>query len=425
MFGKTLATLIAISILLLVAISHIEELRSAFPHHFANRDPSGLSNEVLRIPTGEPDPSVRTTRPIDEVASFDDDLSPESEPGKDLEDELAELPPEERLDPLSDNLTGLLGGFPGGPANNPSGFQGGSTVIERLAFYLPFHAFPDWWGIYIFPEGIQKVRAELSGLFRSYGISPSAQVKVAKRLLYHHEFYHHATESFATRLEAVTSQPCYLKGFSPLYRSTFGTAKCLEETCANSYAREKTISKASSLGITKKQYSDAINAWFRGQPPGYEQAHRTNGSWGEKVRAEFYETCVNACLPMLGAATRSLPPTASAAAWSAAGYFDRGIGDVRARIFYLIPKNSPFHKRLPADVRTCMKVQNFKQKLHKLRIGKFWKQGGCHERWLPFSGKGKPVPIPRHNGVDIPKGTMRSILRQLGCNMSIDEFLAA
>jgi hypothetical protein len=411
-----------------MAVSHIEKLRCSFPQHFVNQDPQDLEDSAIRIPTHEPDPARRDRVPADEAVLLPDDFREEDEgpdPAQQLEDLLAELPCDEPLEPISENVVGILGGYPGGPTNNPSGSSTGSTIIERLAFYLPFHAFPDWWGIYIFPEGIQKVRAELTGLFRSYGISPRDQVRVAKRLLYHHEFYHHAAESFATRIEAVTNMPCYLKGFSPLYKATFATRRCLEETCANSYAREKTIAKTISPKLSKSDFRAAIDCWFRGQPPGYAQADGTGGSWSTSVRVAFYEECINACLPLLGAPPRTLPSSASVAAWSAAGYFDRGIGDVRSRICYLIPKNSPFHRRLPADVRACMKVRNFKQKLQDLRIARFWKQGSCHERWLPFSGGGAPVPIPRHNGVDIPKGTMRSILRQLGCEMSIEQFLRA
>ena len=405
-----------------MATSHIDDLRSSFPSHFVDRDPVALSDELLRIPTEEPDQKTSQRRG-DELDDDEPIFTREEkieEREDSVEDALAQMPPDKGWEPVNDNLVGVFGGHPGGLTGDSSG---PSSVFERLAFYLPFHMFPDWWGIYIFPEGIQRVRCELADVFLDHGIPPREQVRVAKRLLYHHEFYHHATESFATRLEAILNQPCYLNGFSPLYKATFGTAGCLEETCANSYAREKTIAKSVSPSIPKGQLRDAIDLWFRGAPPGYAEAEGSGSVWSKDLRASFYEKCLNSCLPLAGVPARSLG-SAGVSAWSAAGYFDRGIGDVRSRIFYIIPKGSPFHSRLPADVRTCIKGRSFKQKLQTLNIARFQKQGGSHELWVPSSG-GRPVPIPRHDGVDIPKGTMRGILRQLGARMSIEQFLAA
>lgn len=220
------------------------------------------------------------------------------------------------------------------------------------------------------------MRAELAHFFHKHGILAGEQVRIAKRLLYYHEFYHHATESFATRLEAILNHPCYLDGFSPLYNATFGTRACLEETCANSYAREKTIAQTTTPPVSKGGFRDAIDDWFRGAPPGYAEAAGSGWGWKKDLRSEFYEACLNTCLPLLGAPARSLGGAASLAAWSATGFFDRGIGDVRSRIFYIMPKNSPFHARLPADVRTCMKGRSFKRKLRALNIARFHKQGG-------------------------------------------------
>jgi hypothetical protein len=407
-----------------MAIDHITELRREFPGHFKDRDLEIPDDDILRIPTLEPDPRQRSNQ-IEghEEESAEDILG--DDPATLLEDWLAEQEPEVLLEPMPGKWTDAFGGHPGGLTNDqvhPG--SGRSTIIERLAFYLPFHAYKDWWGIYIFPEGILRIRQELASFFMQHQIVPREQVNISKRILYHHEYYHHAVESFATRLEALFGQSCYLNGFSPLYKRTFGTRHCFEETCANSYAREKTIEKSKSPSLPKDVLRSNIDNWFRGAPPGYAEANGTGTVWSKDVRTEFFESCLNACLPLLGVSPRSIGPYARSAAWLAAGHFDRGIGDVRTRICYVIPKGSPLHSRLPLDLRTCIKGRSFKQKLAQLRIARFIKQGGAHELWQPYAG-GRAVPIPRHDGMDLPKGTMRAILRQLNSSMSIDEFLRA
>lgn len=409
-----------------MGIDHIEKLRVSFPSHFQDRDPDVPDEEFLRIPTGDPDAYRRRG---DDEQQEEQSVGTEAalsvpDPGEVIEAVLADMPVDFPLDPIPENSEGVFRGHPGGLTNDPPHRDGGSTSIDRLAFYLPFHLYPNWWGIYILPEGIQRLRCELHNFFHAHGVPALDQVKIAKRLLYYHEFYHHATESFATRLEAILNQPCYLDGFTPLYRSTFATPRCLEETCANSYAREKTIARPAKLGVTKQVYRAAIDDWFIGSPPGYAEAAGTGTQWASNIRPEFYEVCLNSCLPLVGARARSLGAAERKTAWSAAGYYDRGIGDVSSRISYLIKKGSYFHTRLPIDVRTCIKGRSFKQKISDLGIGQYYKEGKRHELWIPTAG-GRPVPIPRHDGVDIPKGTMRAILRQLGSTLSIEQFLSA
>lgn len=411
-----------------MAINDIEDLRREFPANFQDKDP-GIPTGSLRLPTNEPGPMVLQPEQV-----FEAEQEPEADPSQILEDHLAEWDPFTELEPLDPGLQEIFGGHPGGVQEdrpeNHTGLNPKTTVIDRLAFYLPFHYFRDWWGIYIFPEGILRIRQEMQPFFRVHQIGPREQVRLAKQLLYHHEYYHHAVESFGTRLEAVTNQPCYLQGFSPRYQQTAHTSQCLEETCANSYAREKLLMHHKALGVPRALLAQAINKWFSGQPLGYQEAMSTNGSWRRQLRPKLYEDYVQSCPGLAGAnqgAGVSRPPITGqgvAAAWSVAGHMDRGIGDVRSRIAYLVSKGSPLYNRLPVDARTCVKGRSFKQKLKSRGIARFQRQGGSHEIWASTSN-GRKVPIPRHDGVDLPKGTMRAILRQLGCSMSIDDFLKA
>jgi predicted RNA binding protein YcfA (HicA-like mRNA interferase family) len=412
-----------------MAIRDINELRNTFPGHFIDRDPL-TPVDYLRIPTDEPEG----------LTARDPDFSLQSE---DIEKFLAEEPLDQPMEPISPSILDVFGGHAGSPVwdpnrGNPRDSVGRkNSAVELLAFYLPFHCYPDWWGIYIFPEGIQAIRRELSPFFTTHGIAPIDQVRFAKALLYHHEYYHHCIESFGTRLETILNQPCYLQGFCIQYRATFGTAQCLEETCANSYAREKMVGLGFRFGLSRSIVREALNDWFSGQPDGYAEAAQTDLHWKRDVRWALFEDYLanspggNPIRLSSGGGNgswsnsrRPHPAPVASAAWSIASGMDRGIGDIRSRFAYMIPKHSPFYQRLPTDLKTCVKARNFKRKLQQHGIAEPKRQGGSHEIWSP-PGSNLSVPIPRHDGVDIPKGTMRSILRQLGCKMSIEQFLAA
>ena len=52
---------------------------------------------------------------------------------------------------------------------------------------------------------------------------------------------------------------------------------------------------------------------------------------------------------------------------------------------------------------------------------RFYRQGkGSHELWVRDSD-GVVVPVPRHKGKTIRKGTIRAIIREIGS--SVDEFM--
>lgn len=65
----------------------------------------------------------------------------------------------------------------------------------------------------------------------------------------------------------------------------------------------------------------------------------------------------------------------------------------------------------------------YKDVTNKLqRIGfRFYRQGkGSHELWVRDSD-GKVIPVPKHLGKDIKKGTLKSIIKGIG--ITTDEFM--
>jgi len=54
---------------------------------------------------------------------------------------------------------------------------------------------------------------------------------------------------------------------------------------------------------------------------------------------------------------------------------------------------------------------------------RFYRQGkGSHELWVR-DRDGQVVPVPRHLGKSIRKGTIRAIIREVG--VSVEEFMSA
>ncbi|MBM3144743.1 MAG: type II toxin-antitoxin system HicA family toxin [Chloroflexi bacterium] len=60
------------------------------------------------------------------------------------------------------------------------------------------------------------------------------------------------------------------------------------------------------------------------------------------------------------------------------------------------------------------------RRLSKLGF-RFYRQGkGSHELWVRDSD-GRAMPVPRHQGKNIRKGTIRAIIREVG--VSVTEFM--
>ncbi|HRQ37732.1 MAG TPA: type II toxin-antitoxin system HicA family toxin [Chloroflexota bacterium] len=72
---------------------------------------------------------------------------------------------------------------------------------------------------------------------------------------------------------------------------------------------------------------------------------------------------------------------------------------------------------------TTLRELSYQEVTRRLRqIGfRFYRQGkGSHELWVRDED-GRVIPIPRHGGKKIRKGTVRAIIREVG--LSVEEFM--
>jgi len=73
---------------------------------------------------------------------------------------------------------------------------------------------------------------------------------------------------------------------------------------------------------------------------------------------------------------------------------------------------------------TPLREMDYREVVQRLRaLGfRFYRQGkGSHELWVR-DADGRVVPVPRHEGKPIRKGTIRAIIREVG--VSVEGFMA-
>tara|TARA_B100000780_G_scaffold272124_1_gene233905 strand:- start:1283 stop:2368 length:1086 start_codon:yes stop_codon:yes gene_type:complete len=291
-----------------------------------------------------------------------------------------------------------FGGHPGGLDREQS--------IDTLAFYLPFHLYPENWGVYVYAHGIQTIKNALQPYFSAGHTVMSEQYRLSLLLLEKHESFHHKTEMFVTRLEAILRQSCYIDAIIPRYNLVRYKKESYEETCANSFAREKVLSDKKVKKGEKVALRKQINEFFKNQPPGYcEAAGTSQNSWRDTERKLLFDDYYNESIGI-----NNISSTSKTFDWDLTGYWDEARNtDIDTRKFILVKKASPLGKSIPKGL--CeLKLGNFKRKLRK-KGASLERHGANHDIW---SLDGKKTTIPRHDHADIGIGLKRAIERQLG-----------
>jgi predicted RNA binding protein YcfA (HicA-like mRNA interferase family) len=309
--------------------------------------------------------------------------------------------------------------FPGSPISSWIGDF--LPPPDALAFYLPFHFFyPVWWGIYLTIEGVNSL-----GLYifnRASGVLTFNEAILASQIfLYGHEAFHHNVESFATRLEISHRIPLYKSSFSKVYNDIItNPARCKEpyppdeEALAGAYGYIKTKNvfkkdKQKQLAVTL-----ALQMYFDDCPPCYSRAlELLSINEFRDSRCDFAELNYRASFNS---------PSKDRSIWLVYPHAFSGIGRISSKINYVIHQNSPLARRGQLRIR-YIRYRELAKKLQELAGCRIERKGkGSHVVWInPY---GKKFIVPRHPG-DLKMGTLKSICKQAGINMSVSEFLRA
>ena len=350
--------------------------------------------------------------PIDEPDQFDQ-AADNQQP---LVNDLDQVNGWERVrDLLPDEVTGEFAGS----FLKKWDLRDGTPPPDCLAFYLPFHIFyPDWWGIYLLHEGIRHLAEVLSrGSFGSLSIIECTEI--ARIFLFGHEQFHHAVESFASRLEATNRVPMFRTGFTALYRLTYDTDDCLEEALANAHGVRRVreaMRKARKPTRERLLADQALKIYMDMCPPRYCRGFEfVDDEQYENGRNELAERAHILALP----SRKRTDPSV----WSA---FPRAFQPFRTRtggVNYLVHRDSSFGRRLRLDPNTrYYRYREVVRQLERLAGCELVRSSGSHHLFRTKSGR--TIPVPRHPG-DIGMGLLHKIIREAGLNMSVLEFMQA
>jgi predicted RNA binding protein YcfA (HicA-like mRNA interferase family) len=396
----------------------LDDFYREFPDVFVPREDPQMDDDFLPVPVDDPDrfdPVPVTDAPFDGVIDLPrgDEITAD-----DIEElgaeavERGDCPLPELPKDLIDRLGGAsIGGHGGGLMPVPP--TGPSLPVpppDCLAFYLPFHFyFPGLWGVYLVYEGVLWLASYIYNASQG-SVNGKQAIQIARRFLYYHEAFHHRTECLSMRMEITHRVPAYTRGFVPLYQRTFGSDKCIEEALANAHALRK-----STWGIRKTHMPviHALETLIRNSPPGY----RLGVNYYHKTRfdclcAEFAEENQREAFPRL--------PHKNPAAWLATTQMFTGINNIKGKVNYLIPRNSPILRRV--RIQPLLPPKKIIQKLDRLVGVTFKRNGGNHDIYVTSSGNS--FPMPRH-AKDLGRGLLKKIIKESGLDMGLEEFLRA
>lgn len=166
---------------------------------------------------------------------------------------------------------GLMGRVLGRPVEQPE---------PHCAWYCPIHFFGHGWGIYIRESCILSHALDLAS-FVQWPSVRLPQWAIARDLLrssfyifFLHEQFHHKVESLGFRLLVSTGTDRYRPYKAKVYRRTFNTAVCIEESLANaeSYRRLNEPRYAQRVDPAIREGLRRYLKWsIPQQPPGYRE----------------------------------------------------------------------------------------------------------------------------------------------------------
>ena len=215
---------------------------------------------------------------------------------------------------------------------------GKKLTTQICAWYCPIHYFGKDWGIYIKQSCVLDMALDLATYIDTRALTLSTTelclklYKASFFILYLHEHFHHKVESFGFRLLISSGKDKYRKYKNNVYRHTYGTNKCLEESMANadSYKRLSEPKYSNSLGpeIRRGLRKYLKEELFIMQPPGYKEAvhylkEKDHREGLFKLQSQILEGVVK--------------PKMSSSNWLIANNMIRSLKNIDAKIYTIVP----------------------------------------------------------------------------------------
>lgn len=229
---------------------------------------------------------------------------------------------------------------------NERRFERRHSEIQRAppephcAWYCPIHFFGHGWGIYIREECILSCASNIAAYVPWTAVRASRK-EIAQQLLrsafyvfFLHEQFHHKVESLGLRLLVATNRDRYRPYKAGVYRPTYLTSDCLEESLANAesfrrLSEPRYVKRVDShIRIGLREY---LKLSISMQPPGYSQG--TN--YFSEV--QYRDGLFNLQTQVLDGV---FPPISSAAHWAVAPNMITALTDITDDIYVVLPRGA-------------------------------------------------------------------------------------
>lgn len=216
----------------------------------------------------------------------------------------------------------------------------GAPPEPHCAWYCPIHFFGHTWGIYIREGCILSHAIDIAALVHWPSVHTPRR-EIARQMLrsafyvfFLHEQFHHKVESLGLRLLIATSSDRYRPYKANVYRRTYLTRDCLEESLANAESFRR-LSEPRYV----KRIDPAIRAGLRDylktsipmQPPGYSEGVRYF------AEAAYRDGLFNLQSQILDGV---IPPTTTAGHWSVAPNMITALADIKDDIYVVLPRGA-------------------------------------------------------------------------------------
>ena len=218
--------------------------------------------------------------------------------------------------------------------------RGANSPEPHCAWYCPIHFFGHGWGIYIREGCILSQSREIASFvrWRDVALPPALIARQLLRSAFYsfflHEQFHHKVESLGFRLLIATNSDRYRNYKKNVYRRTYLSPDCLEESLANAESFRR-LGEPRYVQRVDKAIRDGLKEYLRysmpTQPPGY--AEGVNYLSSERYKDGLYRLQSQ----MLDGAIR---PTSASKHWSVAPNMITALTDITDDIYVVLPRGA-------------------------------------------------------------------------------------
>lgn len=283
----------------------------------------------------------------------------------------------------------------------------------HCAWYCPIHFFGHGWGIYIRESCILSLALDIATYIDWQGVhTPHRDIarqlrRSAFYVFFLHEQFHHKVESLGLRLLVSTASDRYRPYKANVYRRTFNTTGCIEESLANA----ESYRRLNEPRYTRR-VDPAIRAGLRRylkwsipqQPPGYREGVNFLSE------ASYRDGLHDLQSQMLDG---RIPPSTPQAHWSIAPNMITSLADITDDIYVVLPKGArPIFRPTSVDPGATVSSRALEGAL-KRHYGYRPVAGGKGSH-VKLKKPGAPTIILPGNRSTVSPGVVKNVLDALG-----------